>query len=310
MRFPDVVVAGGLVVVLAGCGVAEGAQRADGEQASTVAAGNGSRVAGGNSSKDAAGAVAPAPDVEIPSDAGALAGALKQTSTALYAGIDAWTAGSAAAAPQDVVLYALHQQRIYRAMARDPKLARETISRLPKPLAAEARNDVKAVSGLLSLARPISAAQRKNMRLAEAEPAKRLRGYFQAGEKRFGVEWEVLAAIMLVETKFGRVTSASSSGAQGPMQFMPGTWKQYGMGGNVHRAKDAVLGAANYLKASGAPGNYRRAVWAYNHDNRYVDAVLAHARQIKRDPRSFYAYYNWQVFVLSKTGDIRLTGPR
>jgi len=41
----------------------------------------------------------------------------------------------------------------------------------------------------------------------------------------------------------------------------------------------------------------------------YVDAVMRYARQMTRDPRTFYAYYNWQVFVLTKHGDLRLTGP-
>jgi hypothetical protein len=41
----------------------------------------------------------------------------------------------------------------------------------------------------------------------------------------------------------------------------------------------------------------------------YVDAVMRYARQMPRDPRTFYAYYNWQVFVLTSYGDLRLTGP-
>jgi hypothetical protein len=32
------------------------------------------------------------------------------------------------------------------------------------------------------------------------------------------------------ESKFGRVVSASSAGAQGPMQFIPSTWAAYGLG--------------------------------------------------------------------------------
>lgn len=284
-----------LVVVLAGCGgVADGSARPVQSTATTPA-------------PTATVVDAPAPGVRIPTDPVKLAGALSKTSAALYKAIDGWTVD---APPQDLVLYALHQQRIYRAMARDNALAQGTIRRLPKKWAAEARDNVTAIGKLLSMARPITAAQRAKIRLTEPLPAKRLRGYMVRAEKRFGVEWEVLAAIMLVETKFGRIRSASSTGAQGPMQFMPGTWRQYGLGGDVHNARDAVLAAANYLKATGAPRNYRRAVFAYNHDTRYVDAVLAHAQQIRRDPRSFYAYYNWQVFVLSTKGDVRLTGPR
>lgn len=258
----------------------------------------------------APGADLPAPGVRVPTDPAQLAAALKKTTTRLHASIDAWRKASQEQPPQDVVLLALHQQRMYRTMARSTALADKTIARLPKGLAAEARDHTTAVAKLLSMARPISAERRKRMRLAEPQPAERLRDHMTRAEKRFGVEWEVLAAIMLVETKFGRVRSASSTGAQGPMQFMPGTWRAYGMDGDVHDARDAIMAAANYLKATGAPRDYRRAVFAYNHDTRYVDAVLAHARQIKRDARSFYAYYNWQVFVLSAKGDVRLTGPR
>ncbi|MFD1546269.1 lytic murein transglycosylase [Nonomuraea guangzhouensis] len=305
MRSLHAMIAASLVIALTGC-----AGEADGSAAPERPAQATAPSATQTPSPQAAAMGVPAPDVRIPTDPVKLAGALKETSTALYEAIDGWTKDSQEQPPQDVVLLSLHQQRIYRAMARNTTLTQGVVRRLPKGLAAEARDNTTAIAKLLSLARPISAAQRKKMRLAEPAPAERLRGYMVRAEKRFGVEWEVLAAIMLVETKFGRVRSSSSTGAQGPMQFMPGTWRQYGLGGDVHDARDAVLAAANYLKASGAPRDYRRAVFAYNHDARYVDAVLAHARQLKRDARSFYAFYNWQVFVLSARGEVRLTGPR
>jgi hypothetical protein len=40
-----------------------------------------------------------------------------------------------------------------------------------------------------------------------------------------------------------------------------------------------------------------------------VDAVWAYAKQIMDDPDDYFAYYNWQVFVLTTKGDRRLTGP-
>ena len=36
---------------------------------------------------------------------------------------------------------------------------------------------------------------------------------------------------------------------------------------------DAIYGAADYLRASGAPGDYRRAIFAYNHASWYVTEV-------------------------------------
>jgi membrane-bound lytic murein transglycosylase B len=93
------------------------------------------------------------------------------------------------------------------------------------------------------------------------------------------------------------------------MQFLPATWRAYGLGGDVADPRDAILGAANYLRASGAPRDYRAALYAYNPSSAYVDAILRYARRIERDPRAFYAVYSWQVFVRTPAGDRRLTGP-
>jgi membrane-bound lytic murein transglycosylase B len=248
----------------------------------------------------------PAPDVPIPADAARAADALTRTTAALRRAIDGWRGRGDP--PQSVVLLALHQQRIYRVLARNPELARRTIARLKGPPAAQARDNVAATRDLFSLAHPVKSAKR--FRTQRPQPAGTLLGHLRQAGRRFHVSWQVLAAVMHVETKFGRVKSASSAGAQGPMQFLPATWKMYGLRGNVHDPRDAVLGAANYLHASGAPGDYERALHAYNPDRRYVDAVLRHARQIKRDSRAYYAYYNWQVFVLTTRGDVRITGPR
>jgi membrane-bound lytic murein transglycosylase B len=93
------------------------------------------------------------------------------------------------------------------------------------------------------------------------------------------------------------------------MQFMPAIWGAYGLGGDFHDPHDAILGAANYLRASGAPGDYRAVLYAYNHSSDYVDAVLRYARLIRRDPKAYYAFYHWQIFVHTRVGFERLTGP-
>lgn len=93
------------------------------------------------------------------------------------------------------------------------------------------------------------------------------------------------------------------------MQFMPATWRAYGLGGNVHDVHDAVLGAANYLHASGAPRDVRRALHAYNPSPAYVDGVLRYARFMRADRTGFYELYNWQVFLKAAHGDRRVTGP-
>jgi hypothetical protein len=104
--------------------------------------------------------------------------------------------------------------------------------------------------------------------------------YVAAG-RAYDVPWNVLAAINQIETDFGRIRhQVSYAGAQGWMQFMPGTWKAYGVdasGDGVadpYNPVDAIYAAARYLSASGAPDDLRRAVFAYNHADWYVDRVL------------------------------------
>ncbi|MGW0803797.1 lytic murein transglycosylase [Nonomuraea sp. NPDC002799] len=247
----------------------------------------------------------PAPDTAIPGDAAGLAAALKRTTAALHDAVDAWS--KKGAPPADVERLALYHQRLYRYAARHPKVAARAFARLPSALAAQAKDNTAAIRELLALARPIKPTA--VFKVQAPRPAAELLGHFKKAERRFGVEWEVLAAVMFAETKFGRVRSASHAGAQGPMQFMPATWKAYGLGGDIQDPKDAVMAAANYLRATGAPRDYQRALHAYNPSQAYVDAILLHARQIKRDTRNYYVYYNWQVFVLTTAGERRLTGP-
>ena len=146
-------------------------------------------------------------------------------------------------------------------------------------------------------------------RTGPPEPADRLLAHYRDGAAALRRPWHVLAAVNFVETAFGKVRSASTAGAQGPMQFLPATWRAYGLGGDIHDPNDAILGAANYLRASGAPDDLRRALYAYNHSDLYVDAVLAYARVMRRDVRSFYAFHAWQVFVRTPSGYRRITDP-
>jgi LysM repeat protein len=86
--------------------------------------------------------------------------------------------------------------------------------------------------------------------------------YKQAGA-RYGVPWEILYGLHYMETglRDGAISSGYGTGAQGPMQFMPGTWATYGIDGNgdgavdINNAIDAIFGAANYLAAHGGVEN-------------------------------------------------------
>ena len=120
------------------------------------------------------------------------------------------------------------------------------------------------------------------------------------------MEWEVLAAINLVETGLGRIHADSVAGAQGPMQFMPATWARWG-NGDVQDPHHAIYGAARYLAASGAAeGRLTDALWAYNHDDRYVRAVNLYAGLLRRTPLLFRGLYHWQVYYRSAAGDLLL----
>src|SRR3954452_19030957 len=116
---------------------------------------------------------------------------------------------------------------------------------------------------------------------------------YQAAGIQYGVRWEVLAAINEIETDYGRNLNVSSAGALGWMQFMPATWKQYGVDANRDGAKDpynpvdAIFAAARYLRAAGGDKDVRRAIFAYNHADWYVDSVLMRARLIGGLPADF-----------------------
>jgi membrane-bound lytic murein transglycosylase B len=141
-----------------------------------------------------------------------------------------------------------------------------------------------------------------------------------------GIDWSLLAGIGRVESNHGRFGGAtlSSDGtsapriigpaldgkqfafirdtdhgqwdgdpvqdrAVGPMQFIPATWRAYGVDGNgdgvadPFNINDAALAAAHYLCVAGGnlstDAGQRQAVMAYNHSDAYVNEVLglAHA---------------------------------
>ena len=96
----------------------------------------------------------------------------------------------------------------------------------------------------------------------------------------------MLAAINEIETDYGRNLSVSSAGAVGWMQFLPSTWKQWGIDANgdhiadPYNPVDAIFSAARYLRAAGANTNVSQAIFAYNHASWYVQSVLLRAKLI------------------------------
>jgi hypothetical protein len=134
-------------------------------------------------------------------------------------------------------------------------------------------------------------------------PADYLAAYQSAAVRfRLGTDgWSYLAAIGKIESDHGRSAAPGVHSGQnsygccaGPMQIHngfgsgAGTWGQYKVDGDgdgqrdIYDADDAIATAAHYLKASGAPADWRRAVFAYNHARWYVDQLLIEAEQYRR----------------------------
>jgi hypothetical protein len=251
----------------------------------------------------------PLPNAAIPREPKRLAHALLVTTRDLDEAIDGWRrAGnpSEGAPPRDVELLALYHQRIYRLLRSNDALARAVVRLLPSGLAREAR---ALVASGKALRRITPALKARKIRTKRPQPIGVLLRHYRDAERRFRVPWQVLAAVNFSESAFGKIRTDSAAGAQGPMQFMPATWRAYGLGGNVHDDRDAIMGAANYLRQSGAPRALPRALYAYNHSTAYVGSILRYTDLIRRDVRNLYVFYSWQLFVRTEKGDLRLTGP-
>lgn len=185
-------------------------------------------------------------------------------------------------------------------------------------------------------------------------PAEMLPVYHEAAAQ-YNVPWNLLAAIHRVETRFSTIDPMLSyAGAEGHFQFMPCTWTGWGHptcgglgAGNIPQAEkinpavieqyggfgkdgngdgvadpfnitDAAHSAASYLADNGAnAGNYKRAIFAYNHSEEYLADVLgfmqrfAEAGEVKLLPGTggfsrplqtdITSPYGWRIHPVYKT---------
>ena len=130
--------------------------------------------------------------------------------------------------------------------------------------------------------------------LARADiPADYLTWYFSAAQTCPGLPWPVLAGIGKVESDHGRSTlpgvhsGTNFAGAEGPMQFLPGTFAEFAVNADPaqpltpYDPADAIYTAARLLCADGARGasttGIEQAIFAYNHAGWYVAEVLSWA---------------------------------
>ena len=158
----------------------------------------------------------------------------------------------------------------------------------PAKLGTQVKKIIGAGSSVLDLHQ-----QQASSAVPSGKPTNYLDLYKQAAAKWCpGLSWTVLAAIGQIESDHGRNAGPSSAGALGPMQFMPATWKVYGVDGDgdgkadIMNPFDAVPAAAHYLCANGAAQGGQHlysAVFHYNHADWYVQEVLNLAKAYARN---------------------------
>lgn len=201
------------------------------------------------------------------------------------------------------------QQRAFRALADRPEWDRTVLDSLEGAardsvaLTIEARRAVVAHGAGRPPTEPPTTLPAWTVRAPL--PVEELLAMYRSAEAATGVPWAYLAAIHFVETRMGRIDGASPDGAVGPMQFLPTTWAEC-CEGDVEDPADAILGAAVYLRANGAPADLLAALDAYNPNAGYVGAVDAYARNLLADERAYLGYHGWEVYVATSAGSVRL----
>ncbi|MGQ0615921.1 MAG: transglycosylase SLT domain-containing protein [Acidimicrobiia bacterium] len=195
------------------------------------------------------------------------------------------------------------QQVAYRTLGRHQEWDNEVDAALPEELRAAVRANVAARRDLARLLpSPLRDTVPAWKIVAPAPEAELLSAYHQA-EAATGVGWQYLAAINLVESGMGRIRGLSTAGAQGPMQFLPSTFAEYGEGGDIDDPGDSILAAARLLARNGFDrGEIDNALYRYNNSNAYVRAIRAIADVIAADPGAYSGYYLWDVYYATSIG--------
>lgn len=207
--------------------------------------------------------------------------------------------------PAELSAAAFEAQVLYRQLSNRPGWQAEVFDAVGDDLRPVVEAHVTAATHLRAMHTTLSDTL-PAWEIVEPAPADELLGHHRKAEETFGVDWEVLAAVNLVETRMGRIRGVSTAGAQGPMQFMPSTWDAFGEG-DVNDPHDAIMAAARYLAHNGAAdGNLDRALYRYNNSDHYVTAVKAYAGIMADDPATFRAFHQWRVVYLSTAGSVWL----
>jgi soluble lytic murein transglycosylase-like protein len=198
------------------------------------------------------------------------------------------------------------QQAAYRALGSHPEWDAIARPRIPPSLLNVYDRNVDARRQLTSMVDSESKDTLPAWRIVSPAPADELLGYYRETEAATGVGWNYLAAINLIETGLGRIAGVSSAGAQGPMQFLPGTFAEYGRGGDILSPHDSIMAAGRYLAANGFADDHDHALFRYNNWDRYVQAVDDYAAVLATDPAAFAGYYRWDIYYHTTAGDVLL----
>lgn len=196
------------------------------------------------------------------------------------------------------------QQEAYRAIGQHPEWDAIVRPRIAAPLLEGYDRNVDARRHLEALSTPRDVVPA--WQVVAPAPAEDLLGVYRDAEAATGVGWNYLAAVNFVETTFGRVAGVSPDGAQGPMQFLPGTFAEYGDGGDITSTRDSIFAAGRMLAANGFADDRDGALFRYNNSDDYVRAVDDYAVAMAADPAAFPSYHRWQVYVHTTEGDVLL----
>jgi hypothetical protein len=199
---------------------------------------------------------------------------------------------------------ARRQQAAYRAIGRNPYWDTIVRPKIPTSLLEVYDLNVDArrqLYGMTEVKDTVPA-----WRIVPPAPADVLMGYYREAEAASGVGWNYLAAINLIETRFGSIEGTSTAGAQGPMQFLPSTFEAYGEGGDIHSPRDSIMAAGRMLAANGFATDRDSAIFRYNNADSYVRAVNDYATVMAVDPSAFSSYYRWDVYYRTTSGDVLL----
>ena len=209
--------------------------------------------------------------------------------------------------PQQLPDLGHQQQVIYRVLSADVSRSQQVLAALPQRWRSVAERHLAARREFLRMSRGRRPSMLPAWRIIQPEPAEQLIAYYKKAEAATGIEWEVLAAVNLVETGMGRIDGVSVANAQGPMQFLPTTWAEAGIGkGDIRDPHDAIQAAARYLVRRGGLQDIRRGLWGYNNSDYYGKAVMLYASLIKEDPSAYTGLYHWEIHFNADAGDLWL----